>query len=73
MKSFSVILKKIRKENNLTQKQLAELTGLSERGIQNYELGTRNPNYDVLLKLGDYFNVSVDYLMGRTDNPNINK
>ena len=70
---YNLRLKKLRKANNLTQKQLAELVGASERGIQNYELSQRKPTYDILIAIADYFDVSIDYLVGRTDNPNINK
>lgn len=73
MLKFSEQLKNLRKSKNLTQKQLAINIGASERGIQNYELGTRKPTYDMLIALADYFDVSIDYLVGRTDNPEINK
>ena len=69
MFDFGPHLKNIRKSNSLTQKQLAQAIGASESGIQNYELGTRKPTYDMLIALADYFNVSTDYLLGRTDNP----
>ena len=66
-------LKELRKLNNVTQKQLAEFIGASERGVQNYEQGSRKPAYDMLIAIADYFDVSIDYLVGRTDNPKINK
>ncbi|MCL2696629.1 MAG: helix-turn-helix domain-containing protein [Oscillospiraceae bacterium] len=66
-------LKLLRKEHNITQKQLGEAIGASERGIQNYELNERKPAYDVLIALANYFNVSLDYLTGRSDEPEINK
>ena len=69
---FGTHLKELRKSKNLTQKQLAINIGASESGIQQYELGLRKPTYDMLAVLADYFEVSVDYLMGRTDNPEIN-
>ncbi|MGI6014321.1 MAG: helix-turn-helix domain-containing protein [Oscillospiraceae bacterium] len=59
----------IRKSNNLTQKQLASAIGLSEVGVQNYESGRRKPAFDVLIALADYFDVSLDYLVGRSDDP----
>ena len=64
MPDFSERLKKLRKSKNLTQKQLGENIGTSERGIQNYELGTRKPTYDILISLAKYFNVPLDYLVG---------
>lgn len=65
MSLFSARLKKLRKEQNLTQKQLALNIGASERGIQQYELGERKPTYDMLCSLAEYFNVPTDYLTGR--------
>lgn len=66
---FGVHLKKLRKSKNITQKQLALDIGASERGIQQYELGERKPTYDMLIALADYFDVSLDYLVGRSDDP----
>lgn len=64
-------LKEIRSERNLTQKQVADALGLSTIAIQNYENARRKPTYDVLIALADYFKISLDYLVGRTNNPNI--
>lgn len=66
---FGNHLKAIRKSKGLTQKQLAKGIGASERGIQQYELGERKPNYDALIALADFFDVSIDYLVGRSDDP----
>ena len=66
---FGEHLRNIRKSRHLTQKQLAINIGASERGIQQYELGERKPAYDMLLALADYFDVSLDYLVGRSDDP----
>ena len=60
--TFGERLRQLRTEKGLTQKQLAVETGTSERGIQNYEMGIRNPAFDVLIALADYFDVSLDYL-----------
>ena len=73
MFDFGAHLKSLRKTQGLTQKQLANEIGASERGIQHYEIGERKPAYDVLIALADYFDVSLDYLCGRTDNPKMNK
>lgn len=59
----------LRKNQGLTQKQLAVSTNLSEIGIRSYEARRRQPAYDALISLADYFNVSIDYLVGRSDNP----
>ena len=67
--SFTERLVSLRKDQNLTQKQLALGLSLSEVAIQNYESGRRKPAYDVLIALADYFDVSLDYLVGRSDDP----
>lgn len=71
MTSFNERLKEIRINHSVTQKQLSIDLDLSERGIQSYELGERKPGLDALIALADYFNVSLDYLTGRSDNPEI--
>ncbi len=73
MSVFSVRLKETRIAANITQKQLSEILGVSERSYQNYEYGNREPNFDITIKLADYLDCSVDYLLGRTDNPNSHK
>ena len=67
--SFTERLVHIRKSKNLTQKQVSDALGLSEVGLQNYEAGRRKPAFDILIALADYFDVSLDYLVGRSDNP----
>lgn len=67
--NFGERLKQLRAVKNLTQKQLAIETETSERGIQNYEMGIRKPAFDVLIALADFFDVSLDYLVGRSDDP----
>lgn len=61
-------LKELRKQHKLTTTQLAEIIGCTNPTITNYELGNRNPNHDTLIKLADYFDVTVDYLLGREEN-----
>jgi len=63
---LNIRLKELRKLNKVTQKQAAESTGIAERNYQRLEAGY-NPNYETLLALADYFNVSLDYLVGRSD------
>ena len=65
-------LKLLRKEHGYTQKEAAEGAGIIEQLYQKYEYGNK-PAYDNLLALADFFNCSVDYLMGRTDNPEVNR
>lgn len=66
-------IKKLRISKGLTQKQLAEEAKLSARGIQNYELGERVPTLQAAIALADFFDVSLDYLVGRSDNPEVNR
>lgn len=66
MKDFSEILKELRSEKNVSQKVVAELLGVSDRNIRFYESGEHRPDFDGLLLLADYFNVSIDYLVGRS-------
>lgn len=66
-------LTELRKMRHLTQKQVAEGANLTEIAVQNYESGRRKPNYDSLIALADFFDVSLDYLVGRSDNPEVNR
>jgi transcriptional regulator with XRE-family HTH domain len=65
MIKFEEHLKNIRKSKKLTQKQVAQGVNVSERAYQSYELGESKPAFDVLLALADFFDVSIDYLVGR--------
>ena len=60
----------LRKENNLTQQDLAEKLGVSNKSISKYERGEREPDFNTLKKLSNIFNVSIDYLLGLSDNKN---
>ena len=60
-------LKECRKEKGLTQVQVAIYCDITEKAYQNYELKTREPKLAVLIKIADFFGVSLDYLVGRTD------
>jgi transcriptional regulator with XRE-family HTH domain len=66
-------LKEIRLKNNLTQKQMGDIIGLSFQAINEIEHARRSITLERLLKLSDYFDVSLDWLMGRTDNPQSHK
>lgn len=65
--------KELRIKNNLTQKQLSEILKIQPNSVQRIEYGTARPSIDTLVTLANYFDVSLDYLLGRTDNPEINK
>ena len=60
---------KLRMEKNLTQKQVAEGIEIAEQAYQRYEYGRTIPSAIVLIALADYFDVSLDYLVGRSDDP----
>ena len=66
---FSDRLKELRTSRNLTQKQVYEAVHMSPVGYQRYEYGDRAPVLDNLIALADFFDVSLDYLCGRSDIP----
>lgn len=68
--SFGERLKLLRKEKGLTQEKLGELLTLSKANISKYESDDLQPSMESLRFLSDYFNVSGDYLLGKTDYPN---
>ena len=64
---FGERLKLLRKERKVQQKELAELLGLSIRGYQFYESEVNEPSIKMLIILADFYHVSIDYLVGRSD------
>jgi len=60
-------LKELRKKNNISQVKLAMDLNLTQNSISRYENEKRQADYETLMAFADYFNVSVDYLIGRTD------
>ena len=65
-------LKELRKQNGISQLKLAMDMSMNQNSISRYENGVREADYATLIKFADYFNVSVDYLLERTDNPKMN-
>lgn len=65
-------LKQLREERKISQVKLAMDLGMDQSCVSRYEAETRKADYDTLIAIADYFNVSIDYLLGRTDNPKIN-
>lgn len=65
--TFSERLKETRLKSGLTQKQVAQQSGISERQYQHLEAGNFYPQYETFLRLADLFRVSLDYLAGRDD------
>ena len=73
MSSLGERIKQLRNDNGIMQKELSESIGVAPRTLRGYEGGTREPNIEKLIAIADYFDVSLDYLVGRTDNPKMNK
>lgn len=69
---FSERIRILRKELNLTQAQVAQEVGLSMRGYQDLELGVM-PRSEKLLAIAEFYQVSIDWLMGRTDRREVNR
>ena len=70
---MGVRLKELRKKRGLSQLQLAMALNLNQNSISRYESGAREADYATLILLADYFHVSIDYLLERTDNPHMLK
>lgn len=66
-------IRDLREDRDLKQWQLAEYLNCSQQVYSNYELGQRDIPTDVLIRLADFYNVSIDYLLGQTKNPKRNK
>ena len=59
----------LREDNDITQKSIAEYLGMQPNVYRRYEKGTRAIPVEAVIKLADYYHVSTDYLLGRTDDP----
>ena len=66
-------LRELRKSRNISQLKLAMDLNMNQNSISRYERGEREADYATLIKFADYFDVSLDYLLERTNNPNIMK
>ncbi len=64
---FPERLKELREEKKITQTQLGKLTGFKQAAVSGWELGTREPSFDVLLQLSYILDTSLDYLLGKTN------
>ena len=62
---FGKILKELRLEKHLSQRELGKIFCVANQTISFWESGAREPDMDMLLQIADYFDVSVDYLLGR--------
>lgn len=72
MNNFGTILKKLRIQSNLTQKQLAERIGVTKSVVSYYESQERYPSPDILVKIAKVFHVTTDYLLGIDTKKTIN-
>ena len=69
---FKDNVKKLRKEYELSQEELSIRIGVARSSVANYENGQNFPSTDIILKLSEVFNCSVDYLLGKTNERNSN-
>ena len=66
-------LVELRKSKGITQKELAKRLNITRSALSQYEIGTRNPDYETLQRMADYFEVTTDVLLGRIATPEIKK
>lgn len=65
MSNFAKVFRLLREKSNMTQEQLAKALGISRSAVGMYERGVREPDYDLLEAIADFFNVDVNYLLGK--------
>lgn len=68
-KILSQRLRTCRKEGNYTQREVSIYCDITEKTYQNYELGTNEPKVSILMRIAEFYKVSIDYLVGLTDDP----
>ena len=73
MKNFSERIKELRKEKGLTQEGIGNIIGVTRYAVYSYEKGRAYPEMKGLIALAEYFDVSMDYLAGRTDKRELNR
>lgn len=69
----AIRLKEVRKSRKFSQLKVAMDLNMTQSSISRYENGERQADYATLIMFADYYNVSIDYLLARTDNPCINR
>ena len=67
MKVFAKRLKELRKENSLSQNQVAKTLGITQQSYARYEADTSEPSFEMLVEIANLFEVSCDYLLGKTE------
>lgn len=70
---FAKNIKDLREDSDLSQTDVAKLLKISQRAYSHYERGDREMSLDSLVQIADYFNVSIDYLLGRTNKKEVNR
>ncbi|MDE6997039.1 MAG: helix-turn-helix domain-containing protein [Oscillospiraceae bacterium] len=73
MANFAERIKDLRIKHGMTQTAMGEIIGTKQASVSTYERGKNYPEVRNLMILTDYFGVSIDYLIGRTDNPEVNR
>ena len=66
-------IRDLREDKDLNQTEVAKMLGMSQTGYSKYETGENDIPTDILIKLADFYDVSIDYLLNRTDNPDTNR
>ena len=69
MPTIAERVRELRKSKRLSQRAVGEAIGITERNYRRYEAGEFEPSASNIVKLADLFNVSADYILGRSDNP----
>lgn len=69
METFSERLRQLRKDNNITLKELAKEIEVTDATLSRYQNDVRKPNIDIIIKIANYFEVSIDYLLGKSNEP----
>jgi len=70
-KIFAERLTELRKQKSITMKELSNAINMTKAAVGNLENEYRSPSLETAVALADFFDVSIDYLVGRTDNPNV--
>lgn len=65
-------IRDLREDKDLNQTKVAKILGMSQTGYSKYETGENDIPTNILIKLADFYGVSVDYILNRTNNPEIN-
>ena len=66
-------IRDLREDKDLNQTELSKIIGMSQTGYSKYETGENDTPTSILIQLANYYNVSIDYLLGQTNNPKRNK